>query len=155
MYKAQLSVYAWMPYSLVGWIRWLSHQRKVDIKELPDQDYALYSALLQLGQASKRSFWRNSSKVKSECLGWWKAKKNQDGWTNSSQTLSGAKAPNLKQYNLERHEREDIEPLITTFLNTNSSDFVNPHIILQSCHYKNPGLEIRTWYRIWEPLTKL
>ena len=44
MFRAQLPKYAWMPSALVGVrshkIKWLSYQRKVDIKALPDQPYA-------------------------------------------------------------------------------------------------------------------
>lgn len=89
--------------------------KKVDVKELPDETYVLQAGLLQLGNKPQ---WEVPEEIlqKRECLGWWEAKKNQDGWSNVVKLYPVVKAPNLKQYHLEIHAREVAKPLITTFL---------------------------------------
>lgn len=59
-------------------------------------------------QASTRSPWRNSTKCKNRCLGWWVRRESKE----ESQLCPGAKAANLKQYPLKRHAKEGIKPLI-------------------------------------------
>lgn len=59
-------------------------------------------------QASTRSPWRNSTKCKNRCLGWWVHRESKE----ESQLCPGAKAANLKQYPLKRRAKEGIKPLI-------------------------------------------
>ena len=109
--RAQLSVSAWMPYSLTGrrsnkvkcpsdFLTRKSRHSSTPRSSLPHPS----CAMTMERQTSTRSPWRNSTKGKSGCLSGGEARKSQDYWPSRRKTPARCQVLELKkQEPLKRH----------------------------------------------------